>query len=164
MILFLLLVVVFGILWYVRETKAARTRPPGIVKIYLKIYIQMLTPTFDCNLLNHERDTYSLRVIGPFQFPLVGSMLQVAATHPIGFIALNKLRKKYGDVISIRLGLVDFVFLSSYDSIKDLYGGEDCIYRPIAGIWAERQFYKNLGNTGRSHFHSSDNLILSSEF
>ncbi|ODM90831.1 Farnesoate epoxidase [Orchesella cincta] len=84
------------------------------------------------------------RLPGPMQFPLVGSMIQVITTHPVGFIAIDKLSQIYGDAMSIKLGIVDCVFVSSYESVKYFYGGENCVDRPGTGIWLERQFYKKI--------------------
>ncbi|CAL8145667.1 unnamed protein product [Orchesella dallaii] len=92
-----------------------------------------------------EHSESKRRLPGPTQFPLVGSMLQVAAADRVGFIALHKLSQIYGDAMSIKLGIADYVFLSSNESVKDFYTRDECVDRPCTGIWAERQFNKNIG-------------------
>jgi len=55
--------------------------------------------------MNH---TYGLLSnIGPWAFPLIGSAIQVALADPdIPFVALQKLAKQYGNIMSVQLGSV----------------------------------------------------------
>ncbi|CAL8068262.1 unnamed protein product [Orchesella dallaii] len=45
---------------------------------------------------------------GPVRFPSLGNIIQVAVQSSIPPLALYKLSRIYGDVMSVRIGLIDF--------------------------------------------------------
>jgi len=44
---------------------------------------------------------------GPIRFPLLGTLPQIAAASPTSYLALDKLSKKYGDLMNAKMGMVD---------------------------------------------------------
>jgi hypothetical protein len=60
-------------------------------------------------------------VLGPIPIPLIGNLIQVGAAHPVPFLALAELSKRYGDVFQIRIGYIDtgkIETLSFYENAK----------------------------------------------
>jgi len=45
--------------------------------------------------------------LGPTPLPLIGNMIDIAKAGPTPYEALHKLAKKYGDVMSVKLGVHD---------------------------------------------------------
>ncbi|CAL8143167.1 unnamed protein product [Orchesella dallaii] len=82
---------------------------------------------------------------GPFKFPLLGTLVQISLADPIPYKAFEKLAKKYGDVVSIKLGLKDAIVLNSYQSIRDVFTRDEALERPVYGPWWDRNFKKDLG-------------------
>ena len=46
-------------------------------------------------------------MLGPTKIPFLGTLIQVGMADPTSYIGLDKLSKKYGDLMSIKLGFVD---------------------------------------------------------
>jgi len=44
---------------------------------------------------------------GPLRFPSFGNLIQIGLENKIAHIALHNLAKKYGDVMSVKMGLVE---------------------------------------------------------
>lgn len=45
--------------------------------------------------------------LGPIQLPFIGSMVQLSLADPNPPVAMAKLAKKYGDVMSLKVGQMD---------------------------------------------------------
>ncbi|CAG7726834.1 unnamed protein product, partial [Allacma fusca] len=82
---------------------------------------------------------------GPFQLPLIGNIVQIQlADSKYPFNALYKLSKKYGDVMWLRIGVVNAVIISGYDTIKRILNQEDFLERFDADWLLHRSFGKPL--------------------
>ncbi|XP_008101496.1 cytochrome P450 1A1 isoform X1 [Anolis carolinensis] len=66
---------------------------------------------------------------GPWSLPILGNLLQVEE-HP--YISFQRMRKKYGDVFQIKLGMVPVVVVNGLDAVKQvlLRDGESFAGRP----------------------------------
>ncbi|XP_035667220.1 cytochrome P450 2J6-like [Branchiostoma floridae] len=73
---------------------------------------------------------------GPWGWPVLGH-IPTLGKHP--HLVLTSMRKKYGDVFSIRLGPKDVVVLCSYDAIHEAFvkKGEDFSSRPSLYVFDE---------------------------
>ncbi|ODM94784.1 Methyl farnesoate epoxidase [Orchesella cincta] len=83
---------------------------------------------------------------GPLRFPLVGSLIQIAKIHPTQpYVAFTKMKEKYGDVISIKLGSVDAVVFNSCDVMEEYLTKTEFSDRYCNAWMQERTFQKRLG-------------------
>ncbi|CAG7719784.1 unnamed protein product [Allacma fusca] len=83
---------------------------------------------------------------GPFQLPLIGSILQIVlADNKYPFKAVYKLSKKYGDVMSLKFGSVNAVVINGYDTIKNILNQEDFLNRFDTDWFLHRSFGKRIG-------------------
>nr|XP_060618179.1 cytochrome P450 1A4-like [Anolis sagrei ordinatus]XP_060618180.1 cytochrome P450 1A4-like [Anolis sagrei ordinatus] len=66
---------------------------------------------------------------GPWSLPILGNLLQVEE-HP--YISFQRMRKKYGDVFQIKLGMVPVVVVNGLEAVKQvlLRDGESFAGRP----------------------------------
>nr|XP_028604685.1 cytochrome P450 1A1-like isoform X2 [Podarcis muralis] len=66
---------------------------------------------------------------GPWSLPIVGNLLQLGE-YP--YISFERMRKKYGDVFQIKLGMVPVVVVNGLDAVKQvlLRDGESFAARP----------------------------------
>jgi hypothetical protein len=48
-----------------------------------------------------------LYFIGPTNLPILGSLVQIGMEDSRNYIAMDKLAKKYGDIMSVKLGYLD---------------------------------------------------------
>lgn len=66
---------------------------------------------------------------GPWSLPVVGNLLQLGE-HP--YISFDRMRKKYGDVFWIKLGMVPVVVVNGFDAVKQVLvrDGESFAGRP----------------------------------
>ncbi|XP_077200902.1 cytochrome P450 1A1-like [Paroedura picta] len=66
---------------------------------------------------------------GPWALPVVGNLLQLGE-HP--YISFDHMRKKYGDVFQIKLGMVPVVVVNGFDNVKQVLmrDGESFAGRP----------------------------------
>ena len=44
---------------------------------------------------------------GPTRIPFLGTLIQIAMADPVSYIAMDKLSKKYGDIMSVQFGFLD---------------------------------------------------------
>ncbi|KAK9063808.1 hypothetical protein SSX86_017680 [Deinandra increscens subsp. villosa] len=111
---------------------------PTIVALLLLV----LTGIF----LRHWRSTHLRRKNlppGPVPLPVIGSM------HLLGTLphrSLHKLSQKYGPIMSMRLGSVQFVIVSSPEAAKIFLGTHDTVFASRPGIQAAK--YLSYDNTG----------------
>ncbi|CAL8124694.1 unnamed protein product [Orchesella dallaii] len=83
---------------------------------------------------------------GPFRFPLVGSLIQIAMIHPTQpYVAFSKMREKYGDIMTIKLGSVDAVVFNSGDVMEEYLTKTEFSDRYCNAWMQERTFHKQLG-------------------
>lgn len=66
---------------------------------------------------------------GPWSLPVVGNLLQLGK-HP--YVSFDHMRKKYGDVFLIKLGMVPVVVVNGFDAVKQVLwkDGESFAGRP----------------------------------
>nr|XP_056704601.1 cytochrome P450 1A1-like [Euleptes europaea] len=66
---------------------------------------------------------------GPWSLPIVGNLLQLEE-YP--YVSFDRMRKKYGDVFQIKLGMVPVVVVNGFDAVKKvlLRDGESFAGRP----------------------------------
>lgn len=41
---------------------------------------------------------------GPTPLPIIGNLLYIAREHPVSYIALHRISKKYGNITSLKIG------------------------------------------------------------
>ncbi|ODN02915.1 Methyl farnesoate epoxidase [Orchesella cincta] len=80
---------------------------------------------------------------GPMPLPFIGNLIYIARQDPVNFKAMHKISKKYGEVVTLKLGGMDNV--STCEAARDLYSRSDCLNRPINGALWERILHQNIG-------------------
>ncbi|CAL8124690.1 unnamed protein product [Orchesella dallaii] len=83
---------------------------------------------------------------GPFRFPVIGNLIQLAmADSKEPYVAFSQLGKKYGDIMSIQLGSVYAVVLNSFEVMEEYLTKPEFSDRIYTPWFAERTFNKRLG-------------------
>ncbi|KAM9642574.1 LOW QUALITY PROTEIN: cytochrome P450 1A4-like [Trichechus inunguis] len=101
---------------------------------------------------------------GPWSFPIVGNLPQLGA-HP--YLTFMEMRKKYGDVFLIKLGMVPAVVVNGMEMVKQvlLKDGENFAGRPnmhTFSVLAEAKslsFSVNCGESWKIHKKISSNAL-----
>ncbi|XP_027842396.2 methyl farnesoate epoxidase-like [Aphis gossypii] len=86
--------------------------------------------------------------IGPTRIPLLGSYLEIQKLRKkLGFYHLvwDQLSKSYGQVFSVKLGLIEAVIVSGYDAVRQVLCKDDFDGRPDGFFFRFRAFNKRLG-------------------
>ncbi|XP_068940701.1 cytochrome P450 1A1-like [Petaurus breviceps papuanus] len=103
---------------------------------------------------------------GPWSFPIIGNLLQLG-DHP--YLTFMEMRKKYGDVFLIKLGMVPVVVVSGEEMVKKglLKEGENFAGRPhmhTFSFFAEGKsltFSVNYGESWKLHKKIAINALRS---
>jgi len=85
---------------------------------------------------------------GPTRIPLLGSYLEIKKLRKkLGFYHLvwDQLSKSYGQVFSVKLGLIEAVIVSGYDAVRQVLCKDDFDGRPDGFFFRFRAFNKRLG-------------------
>jgi methyl farnesoate epoxidase/farnesoate epoxidase len=83
---------------------------------------------------------------GPFQLPLIGNIWQIQQADSVyPYRALYKLSKKYGDIMSVKIGAVNAVAINGYETIKKVLNNEDFLNRFDTDWFLHRSFGKRIG-------------------
>ncbi|CAL8117112.1 unnamed protein product [Orchesella dallaii] len=82
---------------------------------------------------------------GPPRIPFLGSILSIAFKSNVPAIALAKLAKIYGDVMYIKMGMLDGVIFSSHQAAKEIFNEERANDRVVSGFVSTRNLNKNVG-------------------
>uniref|UniRef100_A0A8D0HAU9 Cytochrome P450 family 1 subfamily D member 1 n=1 Tax=Sphenodon punctatus TaxID=8508 RepID=A0A8D0HAU9_SPHPU len=93
---------------------------------------------------------------GPWSLPIVGNLLQIGE-HP--YITFNQMRKKYGDVFLIKMGMVPVVVVNGLDMVTHvlLRDGESFAGRPYLHVFStfangkSLSFSVNYGESWKLH-------------
>ncbi|XP_054438996.1 cytochrome P450 1A1-like [Pteronotus mesoamericanus] len=101
---------------------------------------------------------------GPWSFPIIGNFLQLG-DHP--YLTFAEMRKKYGDVFLIRLGMVPVVVVNGMEMVKQVLhkNGEHFAGRPkmhAFSFLAERKslsFSVNYGESWKLHKKIASNAL-----
>ncbi|XP_025207305.1 methyl farnesoate epoxidase-like [Melanaphis sacchari] len=86
--------------------------------------------------------------IGPTRIPLLGSYFEIQKLrNKLGFYHLvwDELAKSYGQVFSVKLGLIEAVIVSGYDTVRQVLCNDDFNGRPDGFFFRFRAFNKRLG-------------------
>lgn len=87
-------------------------------------------------------------ILGPKRFPLLGSYLEIRnLRNKLGFYHLvwDHLSNYYGEVFSVKLGLIEAVVVSGYDSVRYVMQHDSFDGRPDGFLFRFRALYKRLG-------------------
>lgn len=87
-------------------------------------------------------------ILGPKRYPFVGSYLEVRKLrNKLGFYHLvwDHLSKLYGEVFSVKLGLIEAVIVSGYDGVRYVMQNDAFDGRPDGFLFRFRALYKRLG-------------------
>jgi len=91
-------------------------------------------------------DRWTLLPPGPFRFPLIGSLVQVAMiSKEYPFIALTELSKVYGDVFFVKLGVVNAVAVNGYKAVKEITKSDEWMGRMDEYWQLDRTYNKPIG-------------------
>ncbi|CAL8127309.1 unnamed protein product [Orchesella dallaii] len=82
---------------------------------------------------------------GPMPLPFIGNLVYIARQDPVNYKAMQKISKKYGEVVSLKIGSMKNVLVSTCEAARDLYSRPDCLNRPINGAFWERMLCQNIG-------------------
>ncbi|XP_007937774.2 cytochrome P450 1A4-like [Orycteropus afer afer] len=105
-----------------------------------------------------------LSLPGPWSFPIIGNLLQLG-DHP--YLTFMEMRKKYGDVFLIKLGMVPVVVVNGMEMVKQvlLKDGEHFAGRPnmhTFSVLAEGKsfsFSVNYGESWKLHKKIASNAL-----
>ncbi|CAG7819352.1 unnamed protein product, partial [Allacma fusca] len=83
---------------------------------------------------------------GPYQWPLVGNLFQVARADPkYPHNAFMKLAEKYGEIMFLRMGTVNTAVINGYDACKiALLAGDDFSGRINDKWFLDRTFGREI--------------------
>ncbi|XP_036996242.2 cytochrome P450 1A4-like [Artibeus jamaicensis] len=101
---------------------------------------------------------------GPWSFPLIGNLLQLG-DHP--YLTFIEMRKKYGDVFLIKLGMVPVVVVNGMEMVKQvlLKNGESFAGRPNMHTFSflaegkSLSFSVNYGESWKLHKKIASNAL-----
>ncbi|XP_066224083.1 cytochrome P450 1A1-like isoform X1 [Saccopteryx leptura] len=136
------------------------TITPGEVTTSLVILVMVFV--FVRALGSKERKQVSLP--GPWSFPIIGNLLQLG---DLPFLTFIEMRKKYGDVFLIKLGMVPVVVVNGMEIVKQvlLKDGEHFAGRPnmhTFSFFAEGKslsFSVNYGESWKLHKKIASNAL-----
>ncbi|XP_023401082.1 cytochrome P450 1A1-like [Loxodonta africana] len=111
-----------------------------------------------------NRDGKQVSLPGPWSFPIIGNLPQIG-DHP--YLTFMEMRKKYGDVFLIRLGMVPVVVVNGMEMVKQvlLKDGEKFAGRPnmhTFSVLAEKKslsFSVNYGESWKLHKKIASNAL-----
>jgi len=137
--LILVLIGVVSVVYYLFKSllfKSKRKLAPGNYEKFISAYsvIQMLK-------------LKPLSLAGPIIWPLIGNVLELAATDlKYPHLALVKLAKKYGNIVGFGFGSQYSVLLSGYEEMKELLRKPElCEFRFVPSGLQDRNLNQNLG-------------------
>ncbi|XP_021950528.2 methyl farnesoate epoxidase [Folsomia candida] len=83
---------------------------------------------------------------GPPKWPLIGNIVEMAlADSKYPHLAMVKLAAKYGDLMSVKVGVHDACVITSYEAYKEICTKEPAQGRYIFPFVTDRAFHKVLG-------------------
>ncbi|CAG7821422.1 unnamed protein product [Allacma fusca] len=83
---------------------------------------------------------------GPMEFPIIGNLWQAWKADPkYHHKALYKLSKVYGNVMTLKLGMVNEVAINGYDAIKSVLNNDEFLNRMDADWLLHKSFGKKIG-------------------
>ncbi|XP_022541445.2 cytochrome P450 2J4 isoform X1 [Astyanax mexicanus] len=80
---------------------------------------------------------------GPFPLPLIGNMLDISFSDPIG--SFNKVFEKYGDVSTLQFGGQNCILLSGYKTFKEAFVEQGDVFSDRASYAVNEKLSKGLG-------------------
>lgn len=87
-------------------------------------------------------------ILGPIRYPLIGSFLEIQKLRKkYGFYHLvwDHLTKTYGNVFSVKLGLINAVVVSGYENVQYVMRESSFDGRPDGYVFRLRAFFERLG-------------------
>lgn len=131
-------------------------------EVTTSLIILVIVFAFVRTLMSKGRKHLSLP--GPWSFPIIGNLLQLG-DHP--YLTFIEMRKKYGDVFLIKLGMVPVVVVNGMDMVKQvlLKDGEHFAGRPkmhTFSFLAEGKsfsFSVNYGESWKLHKKIASNAL-----
>jgi len=82
---------------------------------------------------------------GPPRLPLIGSLFSIALKSGMPGEVFAKLAKIYGDVMYVKMGVLDAVVFSSHEAAKEIVNHDKAYDRVVAGFLADRNMHQNMG-------------------
>ncbi|ODM88924.1 Farnesoate epoxidase [Orchesella cincta] len=94
-----------------------------------------------------DKRSYKNYPPGPPRMPILGNILQIASQSSFPSVAFLNLSKKYGDVMFLKMGMVEAVTFNSPDSVHEILHHEKAIdrTRTMLPLIQARMYGKNLG-------------------
>ncbi|PIO61070.1 hypothetical protein TELCIR_17415 [Teladorsagia circumcincta] len=83
-------------------------------------YIPLLPHGFDEQQDSEHAREQAARQSGPTPLPLLGNLLTILANEP-GYDAFEMWRKKYGPVYTYWIGILPFVVVADYKTMKETF-------------------------------------------
>lgn len=131
-------------------------------EVTTSLIILVIVFVFVRALMSKGRKQVSLP--GPWSFPIIGNLLQLG-DHP--YLTFTEMRKKYGDVFLIKLGMVPVVVVNGMEMVKQvlLKDGEHFAGRPnmhTFSFLAEGKsfsFSVNYGESWKLHKKIASNAL-----
>ncbi|KAG2634240.1 hypothetical protein PVAP13_2NG156500 [Panicum virgatum] len=107
------------------------------------LFVFLLSLPILVTLLRRQSASKKRRPPGPWNLPLIGSLLHFVKSHPP--VVLRDLASKYGPVMFLRMGQVDTVVISSPAAAQEVLREKDVIFASRPSIVASEVFcYGNL--------------------
>ncbi|ODM88926.1 Farnesoate epoxidase [Orchesella cincta] len=95
----------------------------------------------------NDKRSYKKYPPGPPRLPILGNILQIASESPFPSIAFLNLSKKYGEVMFLKMGMVEAVTFNSPDTVHEILNHEKAIDRTRSTLpmIEARMYGRNLG-------------------
>uniref|UniRef100_J3LVQ9 Cytochrome P450 n=3 Tax=Oryza brachyantha TaxID=4533 RepID=J3LVQ9_ORYBR len=114
-----------------------------LMLLSLPIVVALLSSRLAAAAASSKKKKKTRRPPGPWNLPLVGSLLHLVGAHPQ--VALRDLARRYGPVMFLRMGQVDTVVVSSVEAAQEVLRDKDVTFASRPSILlSEIACYGNL--------------------